>query len=128
MVGFSRQIYRSRLSSKIYSYVRLPTVKNFNHMLSTNIIPNCPISVAYIRNTENIYGSSISSLKVNSIRIKPRTVIKDSIQIPSKIYKNNSDIELCVDVIYINGVAYMVSIDRQVKCRYILINYSYHVS
>ena len=88
MVGFtSRQIERSKLSRKIYINVGLPTVNNFKHMVSTNIISNCSISVADIRNAENMYGLSMTSLKVKSTRIKPRPVIKYYIQIPSDIKK-----------------------------------------
>ena len=53
MVGFtSIKIYRSKLARNIYSNVGLPTVKNFKHMVSTNMISNSPISVADINNTE----------------------------------------------------------------------------
>ena len=34
--------------------------------------------------------------------------------------KNNSNIELCIDVVYINSVEFMVSIDKQVKYRSII--------
>ena len=56
----------------------------------------------------------IASLKVKPKRSKPRPEIKDDIQNPSEKYKNSS-IELCIDVVYINGVAFMVFIYRQVK-------------
>ena len=46
---------------------------------------------------------------------KTRRVIKYDNKITIKIYKNNSNIELWIDVIYINGVAFQVSIDEQVK-------------
>ena len=93
MVGFtSRQIERSKLAREIYSNVGIRTLKKFKPMVSTNIISNCPISVAYIINAENMYGPLIASLKVKSTRIKPSPVIKCDIQIPSNICKNNSNI------------------------------------
>ena len=47
MVGFtSRKIDRSKFSRDIYSNVVLPTVKNFKHMVSINIISNFQISVS----------------------------------------------------------------------------------
>ena len=93
MVEFtSRQIYRDNLSRKIYSNSGLPMVNNFNHMFSTNMISNFPISVSDISNAENIYGPYMESLKGKSTRSKPRPVIKDEIQILSEIYKNNSNI------------------------------------
>ena len=61
-----------------------------------------------IRNDERIYGPSMSILKGKSKRIKPRPVMNDKIQIPRKIYKNNSIIKLCIDVVYINFVEYLV--------------------
>ena len=52
MVGFTiRQIDRAKLSKKIYNNVGIPTVENFKHMVSTNVISNCPISVPDISNT-----------------------------------------------------------------------------
>ena len=84
MMGFtSRQIDRSKLAIKIYSNVWLPTLKNVSHVVSTNMISNSPISVADIINDKKTYGPLMESLKGNSIRIKPRPVIKNDIQIPS---------------------------------------------
>ena len=57
----------------------------------------------------------MESLKFKSIRSKPRQVIKDDFKIPSRIYINNSNIELCIDAVYINGVVFMVFIKRQMK-------------
>ena len=68
-----------------------------------------------IINYEKIYGPSIASLKGKPTRRKPRTLIRDEVKITSKIYKNNSKMELCIDVIYINGVVFIVYIDRQLK-------------
>ena len=68
-----------------------------------------------IINGENIYGPWMEIFNGNSTRIKTRLVITDDIQIPSEIYKNNSNIELFVGVFYINGVSFLVSTDRQVK-------------
>ena len=51
VVGFTRrQIEWDRLAVKIYINIVLPTVKKFTHMVSTNIILNCTIIVADIKN------------------------------------------------------------------------------
>ena len=86
MVGFtSRQTERAELSRKIYINLGLPNLKNFKHMLSTNMKSNCLISVAYISNYEKIYESFRSSFKGKSTSSKPRSLIKDDIQIISRI-------------------------------------------
>ena len=79
----SRKIERFKLARKIYRNVGLPTVKNFKHMVSTNMISKFTISVAYIINSEKIFGPSTASIKGKSTRINPIPVINDNIQITS---------------------------------------------
>ena len=69
---------------------------------------------------ESIYEPSMGCLKVKPTRFKPRPVINDDIQIPSDIYKKSSNISLGSDVIYINDIVFMVSIDRQSRYRLII--------
>ena len=61
----SRQIESSKLAIKIYRNVGIPIVKKFKHMVSTNIISNCSISVADISNAKKIYGSPMEIIKGN---------------------------------------------------------------
>ena len=89
-------------------------------MISTNMISNCPINIKDVDNAEKIFGRSMASLKGKSTRSKPKPVIRDDIQIPEEIYNKNSNLDLCIDVIYINRVAFLVSIDKQIKYRSII--------
>ena len=79
MVGFtSRKIDRSKFARDIYSNVVLPTVKNFKHMVSINIISNFQISVSDKNKSDKIYGPSMTreQAKLNN---------KNDIQITSEI-------------------------------------------
>lgn len=62
----------------------------------------------------------MASLKGKSIRSKPKPVIRDDIEIPDEIYTNNSNLDLWIDVIYINSLEFLVSIDKQIKYRAII--------
>jgi hypothetical protein len=66
---------------------------------------------------ETIYGPDISTLKGRSTRSKPRTVVDDSIEIPTELLRNKDKIELAIDLISINQVILMTTIDRTVKYR-----------
>ena len=83
-------------------------------MISTKMISNCTIPLSDIINTIYIYGPLLASLEVNSIGIKPMPLVKDEFKFQS-ICTKNSNIELCIDVVHINGVAFLVSIDKKVK-------------
>ena len=62
----------------------------------------------------------MKTLKDKSTRKKKSPVIMYDILIPRKIYETNSNIALCIDVVYIIRVVFMVSIDRKVKYRSII--------
>ena len=111
---------RGPIQPEIYSHLGLPTVDNFMHMVSANMISNCTISVEYMINSEKIYGPFMSGLKNKSTRSKPRPEIKDVIKISIKICKNNSNIQLCIDVVYITGKEFRLSIGKEVKYRSII--------
>ena len=81
------KIERAKLSMKIYNNLGLPTVKKFKHMVSTDMISNCPISVVDINNDGNLYETPVVSLKGKSTSRKSRLIIKDGIQISRNIFK-----------------------------------------
>ena len=58
-----------------------------------------------------IYGPSMTSLKGKSTKSKARPLINEYIQISSEVYKNNSHVELCIGVVYINEILCPVYID-----------------
>ena len=48
---------------------------------------------------------------------KPKPVLEDWIELPQEILEKHRKIELCIDVMYINGVGLMTVIDRTIKYR-----------
>ena len=95
--------------------VGAPTVENFKSMLRQNIIVNCPITTQDVTNAEKIFGKDVSSLKGKSTRPRPTTVINDYVDIPRDIVENNSEVELCMDIMFINELPFLTTIDRQIK-------------
>ena len=45
---------------------------------------------------------------------------KDIIEIPEEIYLKNYKLHLCIDIVYINGMTFLVSIDKEIKFRSIV--------
>ena len=72
----------------------------FKALLRLNIIQNCPVTVEDVTITDKIYGPAISSLKAKSMRWKPKSVKKDTIEIPKELIAKNHDIDLCIDTMF----------------------------
>ena len=59
----------------------------------------------------------MATLKGKSTRKKPKPVLEDWIELPKEILEKHSRIELCIDVMYINGVGLMTAVDRTIIYR-----------
>ena len=68
-----------------------------------------------MENAEKIFGKDISSLKDKSTRPRPTTVIDNYVDIPREIMENNANLELCMDIMFINELPFLTTIDRQIK-------------
>ena len=114
--GFTQREYdRALQARKLMHIVGAPTFENFKSMLQQNIIINCPITTQDITNEEKIFGKDVSSLKGKSTRPKPTTVIDDYVDIPRDIVENHSEVELCMDIMFINKLPFLPTTDRQIK-------------
>ena len=49
-----------------------------------------------------------------------KPVLEDWIQLPEEIHNKHRRIELCMDIMYINGVGLMTAVDRSIRYRSIV--------
>jgi hypothetical protein len=50
-------------------------------------------------------------------RRKSTPVREDTIKIPEELIANNREIELCIDILYVNECGFMTSIDQTIRFR-----------
>ncbi len=92
-------------------------MENFKGIVKGNLIKNLPISVEDIEQAEQIYGPDLYALKGKATRTTPKSVVNDEIKIPSELISKNNKLDLCIDVIYVCGIPFLASIDKQIKYR-----------
>ena len=84
-------------------------------------IHNCPIRAADVDIAENIFGPDMATLKGKSVRKKPKPVVEDWLELPKEIHIKHMRVELCMDIININKIAFMTAIDRLFRYRSIIL-------
>ena len=116
--GFSdRQYIRAKAARELYHNVGSPTVDNFKSLLKMNVIKNCPVTIDDVNNAEKIFGPALSTLKGKSTRRSPRPVIRDEIELPDEIKNMNHDLDLCMDIMFVNELPMLTTIDKTIRFR-----------
>ena len=117
--GFTKkQVERANRARSGYHAVGAPDLKAFKLAVRSGLFKNCPIEEKDIVVAEKIYGPSASVLKGKTKRPTPNAIVDDWIEIPRELTMENEEIDLCIDLIFINNVVALTGVDKQIKCRH----------
>jgi hypothetical protein len=82
-----------------------------------NAIKNCPVTTEDVNNAEKIFGADMLSLRGKPARRKPTPVREDVIEIPEELILQNREIDLCIDIMYVNECGFMTTINQIIRFR-----------
>jgi hypothetical protein len=117
-VGYTqRQFEQAKKARELYHIVGTPTIETFKTLLKMNAIRNCPVTTEDVNIDKKIFGPNMSSLKGKSTRGKSTPVQEDTVKIPEELIANNREIELCIDIMYVNECGFMTTIDQMIRFR-----------
>ena len=116
--GFTkRQVERAQAARELYHKVGAPTITNLKALLRQNILANCPVTPEDVDLAEKIFGPDAATLKGRTTRSNPTPVKADYIDIPDELLENNRDLHLCIDVIHVNQIPLLTTVDTTIKYR-----------
>jgi hypothetical protein len=111
-VGYTqRQFEQAKRARELYHIVGTHTIELFKTLIKMNAIKNCPVTTEDVNNAEKIFGADMSSLRGKSTRRKSTPVQEDVIEIPEELILQNCEIDLCIDIMYVNECGFMTTID-----------------
>ena len=110
-----RQVARAEEARNLYHVIGYPSVRDFKHIIQTNQLKNCPVTVEYINNSEKIFGPDVYALKGKSTRKKPKVVVNDYVEIPRELIEAHQGVEICADIIFIDKVPMLVTLSKNIR-------------
>jgi hypothetical protein len=113
----NRQIARAYKARELYHALGTPSIHDFKATIIMNAIKNNPVTLEDVKISERIFGPDIGRIKGKTTRIKPNPVVSDYIEIPQELIEKQQDITLCIDTMFINGIAFFTSISRNIMFR-----------
>jgi hypothetical protein len=91
----------------------MPTIESFfKTLIKMNAIKNCPVTTEDVNSAKKIFGADMSRLRGKSARRKSTPVREDVIEIPEELILQNHEIDLCIDIMYVNKCGFMTTIDQ----------------
>ena len=77
-----REYEEAREARRAMHLLGFPSERDFENIVCSNMIVNCPVTFDDVKNAKLIFGPDITSLKVKSVRRKPDRVVTGYVDIP----------------------------------------------
>ena len=102
-----REVKSAEAAQQLYNMLGKPSMKDYLSMLRHNHIKNCPVTVKDVERAIAIYGKDLGTIKGRTLSYKPNS-LHDEIF----VRREQDYTSLCIDIMFINGLAFLVSISK----------------
>jgi len=108
-------VQSATLARKVQNIIMHPSSQQYWKITAHNLLPHCPVNAADVTAVDDIYGINIELLKGKTVS-RPGPAVKDNIKgLPRWALEQHSTVVLCVDIIFINKVAFLVTTSCNIK-------------
>ena len=114
-----REVEAADAARALYRKIGRPSQADFLHILSKNLIRNCPVTPDDAKRALVIYGPDIAALKGKNTRsaAAPHVPTFQAVPIPAHVYEHHRDLTLCMDFFFVQGIPFLHSISRKLGFR-----------
>ena len=113
MEGFTkREVEEARKACEAQAMLGHPTDHDFLGMVRGGMISNCPVTANAVKNVHQIFGPDLAGIRGRTVMRPPESVTTNYVQIPRAILERHQLVTLAVDVMFVNGVTFLVSVAR----------------
>lgn len=114
-----REIAAADEARALYRKIGRPDEAEFQRILRSNVIQNCPVTPDDARRAHIIYGPDIAVIKGKTTRsdAAPRAPTFVAEPIPAPILKHHRNVTLCADFFFVQGLPFYHTISRDIGFR-----------
>jgi len=86
-----------------------------SHKNENSLYRTCPVTSKAVTNARRIFGPSKECIKGKQVRTKPSRVEPNYVSTPARIVSENRDVHLVGDVMFVNGIPFLVTMSRRIR-------------
>jgi hypothetical protein len=114
--GFTKQeVIKAQEAREAQTMLGNPSKKDFQGLVSGNLIPNCPIMRGNISNACNFFWPDLASIHGKTVQRMPAPVVADYVAIPQQLVDANKAVTLAADMFFMDGIAFLITVSRRIK-------------
>ncbi len=111
--GFTRhKVEKANEVQRLQGMIGNPTKREYAGMVHETHITNCPVTVHDVNNVHSIFGPDLANLRGKTTRTKLECVRVMIVQIPWVFVQLHKCITLVGDVMFANGLPFLVTSSR----------------
>ena len=108
-------IRRHKESGREMAMVEYRLDKYFKNMVRARMIPNSPVTLDDIKNSNKIFGPDVPSLKGEMVRQKSKPMVSNYVKIPKEVLQLHKTVLVAAYIMFVNGMEFLIIIYRHVK-------------
>jgi hypothetical protein len=113
MEGFTkREVEELQRACEAQGMMGHSTDQDFLGMVRGGMISNCPVTPTAVQNAHRIFGPDLAGIRGRTVRRPPDSVTTSYLQISRVILEPHQLLTLTVNVMFVNGVPFLVSMAR----------------
>ena len=109
-----RQVKSAEVAITLYAKLCYPSWKDFNWVIRSNHIKDCPMTVEDINFALHNWGKNIAALNVNTTQSKPNTVARDSVKMPMYLMKLHKEVFQTLDIFFVKKNPFLLTLSRKI--------------
>ena len=109
------QVERSEAAQATEHMMVKPSTKDFKNMMRGNLVKTFSIIISEMYASENIFGTNLSYLKGKIYQRNPVQASPSCMTSPKRVLELNKDVELGSNISIVNGIPFVVSVERTIK-------------
>jgi hypothetical protein len=114
--GYTKQeVLQAKEARRGQAMLGNPSEKDYQGLVSGNLINNCPISLSNVSNARAIFGPDHASVRGKTVRQKPAPVVTDYVAVPRTLVEANKVITLAADIFFVDDTAFLLTVGRRLK-------------